>query len=144
MKSGDPLNDLAAAIHQACLRDLPEIHYMGYDSKKAKLQIPYSEKCTQPMTRRPTPYDLDDVEMWSQMWGSTALGFGGMGGAAMTTATVILVWMNNRRNVAVYFGGRHAYTITNPNEKFWEHYTKKQMGDVSGAIKRYETPEKAP
>jgi hypothetical protein len=119
------LNDLAAAMHQACLRDLPPIEYVGYDPAKA-------------MSRRPEPYDLYAVEMWQQTWGSTALGFGGIGGAAMTEATVILVWGHNRNGVSVYFGGRHAYTILRPNDKFREDHAKRRLGDVSGYAKRYE------
>ena len=135
------MNDLAAAMHQACLRDLPPIHYIGYDPAKAKLKIPYAEKCTKPLTRRPEPYDLDGVEMWAQTWGSTALGFGGIGGAAMTTATVILVWGHNRNGVAVYFGGRHAYTIRRPNEKFHEDCRAKRLCDVGLYEERYESPK---
>ena len=43
------------------------------------------------------------VVMFQQTWGSTALGYGGIGGAVMTPAyTVVVSYENHMR---VYFGG---------------------------------------
>jgi len=50
-----------------------------------------------------------EVTMFAQTWGSTALGFGGIGGAAMTPAYTVILSRGNNYNV--YFGGRHAYSI---------------------------------
>ena len=55
---------------------------------------------------------IDDFEvhMFEQTWGSTALGFGGMGGQAMTTAnTYVFVPVTCNQNAFVYFGGQFAY-----------------------------------
>jgi len=49
------------------------------------------------------------IAMFPQMWGSTALGFGGMGGAAMTTAYTIVMGTDYSRLYSVYFNGRYAY-----------------------------------
>ena len=59
---------------------------------------------------RPT---VDDFELhtFEQTWGSTALGFSGIGGQAMTTArTYVLVPVTCNQKCFVYFAGRFAYS----------------------------------
>lgn len=69
-------------------------------------------------------YDFD------QTWGSTALGFGGCGGAAMTTArTFILIPTTGDEVAYVYFGGRYAYTCK-VNERFREDLRNHRMASV--------------
>jgi hypothetical protein len=60
----------------------------------------------------------DDVEVFHfvQTWGSTALGFGGIGGSSMTSAYTTVVLMDG--SAAVYFAGRHAYSIPEYNTEF--------------------------
>ena len=58
---------------------------------------------------RPT---IDDFELYTfkQTWGSTALGFGGIGGQAMTEArTYVFVPVTCNQKCFVYFAGRFAY-----------------------------------
>lgn len=58
-------------------------------------------------TRRPMQNEIA-VYNFPQMWGSTALGFSGIGGQAFTMAyTTVLVCGNY---AAIFFNGRHAYT----------------------------------
>jgi hypothetical protein len=52
-----------------------------------------------------------EVYSFPQMWGSTALGFGGIGGAAMTKAQTTIVLPEDRSAAHVYFNSRFAYTI---------------------------------
>ena len=55
---------------------------------------------------------IDDFDMYTfeQTWGSTALGFSGIGGQAITTAnTYVFVPVTCNQNAFVYFGGRFAY-----------------------------------
>lgn len=55
---------------------------------------------------------VDDFElhMFEQVWGSTTLGFGGLGGQAMTTAnTYVFVPVTCNQNCFVYFGSGFAY-----------------------------------
>ena len=55
---------------------------------------------------------VDDFELhtFEQMWGSTALGFGGIGGLAMTSArTYVFVPVTCDQKCIVYFGCRFAY-----------------------------------
>lgn len=65
-------------------------------------RLDYSEE-------RPT---IDDFELYTfnQTWGSTALGFGGIGGQAITEArTYVFVPMTCNQKCFVYFAGRFAY-----------------------------------
>ena len=53
-------------------------------------------------TRRVYTHEVE-VVMFQQTWGSTALGYGGIGGAVSTPAyTVVVSYENHMR---VYFGG---------------------------------------
>ena len=63
--------------------------------------------------RSPTaPYV--EVQLFEQLWGSTALGYGGLGGAAMTYAYTVLV--SGQDCICVYFGGgKLGYRLT-PSE----------------------------
>lgn len=67
---------------------------------------------------------LDDFELYTfeQTWGSTALGFGGIGGQAITSArTYVFIPMNCHQKCFVYFVGRFAYAVD---------YSEKFMSDV--------------
>ena len=50
------------------------------------------------------------IMQWVQMWGSTACGFGGIGGAAMTNADTIIVEFSEYKVACVYHSGRFAYS----------------------------------
>ena len=57
---------------------------------------------------------LDDFEIhtFEQTWGSTALGFGGVGGQMMTSATTyVFIPMGVNQKCFVYFAGRFAYAV---------------------------------
>ena len=78
-------------------------------------------------------YDFD------QTWASTALGFGGVGGAALTTERTYVFIPNSLEDEAfVFFGGTYAYTA-NLTDAFWEDIEKKDMAKVkeSGKYMRY-------
>ena len=63
---------------------------------------------------------LDDFEIhvFDQTWGSTALGFGGIGGQMMTSATTyVFIPIGINQKCFVYFAGSFAYAV-NYNEKF--------------------------
>lgn len=76
---------------------------------------------------------LDDFDMYTfeQVWGSTSLGFGGIGGQAMTTArTYVFVPINGSRKCFVYFAGKFAYKV-NYSEEFMEDVSKCNMASVA-------------
>ena len=72
-----------------------------------------------------------------QTWGSTALGFGGIGGSAMTTAQTYVVTVQGR--VLVYFGSRFAYEIKDTLRWKLEEYLNKRFFP---AVKDFEKVQK--
>ena len=113
----NPIESLHKALAAAIHRDLPDIEY--YDRNWAKWkalskeeQLEAIKNNTVPDTKKTRrPYDEDiEVYMFPQLWGSTALGYGGIGGSSMTTAYTIVVMCTD--DVCVYFGGsRLAYRL---------------------------------
>lgn len=81
-------------------------------------------------TRRHTERDIEVYAMFSQTWSSTALGFGGLGGQAITSAYTIVLRSDHTGHFCVYFGGRFAYSIKKCNEKFIEDVMNRQMCEV--------------
>lgn len=63
--------------------------------------------------RRPREDEIT-VFYFPQTWGSTSMGFGGMGGAAMTTAYTTVILMDKK--VYVYFGGSFCYAVEDSKE----------------------------
>lgn len=78
---------------------------------------------------------ISKVVAFTQTWGSTALGFGGLGGAAMTTALTVVVSRHSRH--FVFFDGRLAYTAISPNRTFFEDVKDQKMASVAEAENRY-------
>lgn len=78
--------------------------------------------------------------MFPQTWDDTSLGFGGIGGQAITTAYTTVIIESNNNYCGVFFNERLAYVIKNPNSMFWEDIQKHKMSDVahSGKYKRKE------
>lgn len=57
---------------------------------------------------------IDNFEMYTfmQTWGSTALGFSGIGGQSITSArTYVFVPLECNQKCFVYFAGRFAYAV---------------------------------
>ena len=111
----DPLHDaIASAIH--C--DLAEITYEDRDwetwrTLSKEEQTDAIQNRTVPMLTKSRRVYSDEIEvtMFPQTWGSTATGYGGMGGAAMTSAYTIIVCYK-MTTYCVYFGcGRLAYKL---------------------------------
>lgn len=88
---------------------------MGYSNKLTQMarellnieaDLPYRFDYS---TERPT-IDSFKLHTFTQMWGSTALGFGGFGGQAMTEArTYVFVPIAGNQKCFVYFGSQFAY-----------------------------------
>lgn len=135
MRDEYPVNTLHKAMAHAAYEAFPDYHYEDRDweaySKGDKNK-------TVSKTRKHTDYDLTVYAMFPQTWGSTALGFGGIGGAAMTTAYTIIIESELVAGLAVYFGGHFAYRIDRPNEKMLEDIARQCMADVKSAKGLYE------
>lgn len=141
---------LAAALYAACLRDLPDIEWAEvnhaderrhldslehgqrgrYYKEKAALNTAAAREAffaargiaVLRQRARPIP-DACEVTMFRQTWGSTALGYGGIAGQALTDAQTIIVRCDQTGWAAVYFGGsRLAYLV--PPEKQGETWCR--------------------
>jgi hypothetical protein len=115
MRYGHPSQDLLESLADAMIR----LHNAGVKGIQSSTEL--------------------EVDMFSQMWGSTSLGFGGIGGQAMTSAYTVLVWAPNRDSVFVYFAGRFAYEVKNYSDYFRECYAARRMPEV-GKRHRLEKP----
>lgn len=119
MRSSDPLNTLSHALASAAAVDLPDILWEGSRGK---------------VSRRPRRDEVDAI-LFPQVWPSTALGFDGVGGQAMTTAHTAVI--RHGDVCAVYFGERFAYLASMRNEAFREDLRCCALADADSAGDRY-------
>ena len=117
MRLGSALMAVHSALAQALYKDLPDISYTNRDwgawralSKEEQgVAIKHNQVPMVQATRRPREDDVE-VLMFPQTWGSTALGYGGMGGASVTSAYTVVV--HDHACWCVYFGeGELAYLV---------------------------------
>jgi hypothetical protein len=122
------IEQYAAAAYSAIHRDLKDV-----------VEVRTWSKDKAEVTRRP---DLSELEVYSfpQTWGSTALGFDGIGGSAMTTALTVIVI--HGVEACVYFGGSLAYRIEEINDAFRTDMQRYEMKSVTGARKQYQKSAK--
>ena len=104
--SDNPITDLHDAIAHAQYAGFSDIEYETRDWEE------YRKTIRIPARRRPTTRDFGVYAMFPQTWGSTALGHGGMGGAAGTTAYTIVLECYHTQEFLVYFGGQWCYTVS--------------------------------
>lgn len=74
-------------------------------------------------------YTEGDLYDFDQLWGSTALGFGGCGGQMMTWARTYVFIPRWIEEAYVFFGDRFAYKTT-MNDRFWKDVKNCQMASV--------------
>jgi hypothetical protein len=106
--SENPITDLADCIAHAQYVGFSDIEYETRDWETYRTT---KEDVRIPARRRPTTRDFGVYSMFTQTWGSTALGHGGMGGAAMTTAYTIVLECYHTQEFLVYFGGEMCYKV---------------------------------
>lgn len=132
MRAGNPFEAVALSVGSALFHDLPDIEY----EPVLRIDPKTKERVRGEVTwRRPHEHEIE-VVMFPQTWGSTALGFGGMGGSAVTQAYTVTVF-GPKGEVAVYFGGRFAYLIEHPNERFFADLDKRALVSVREANRKY-------
>lgn len=105
----NPITDLADCIAHAQYEGFSDIEYETRDwetYRKTKQDVRI------PARRRPTTRDFGVYAMFPQTWGSTALGHGGMGGAAVTDAYTIVLECHATQELLVYFGGNFCYKVS--------------------------------
>lgn len=148
MRLGTPFEALHEAMAAAAHRDMSEITYEDRDweawralSKEDQSSAMKNNAIpTVTRIRRPMVDELE-VIMFPQSWGSTALGYGGLGGAAMTSAYTIIISYHST-TYCVYFGrGQLAYKLTwadmSPlgRDNFFKDVANRSMTDVRGSAK---------
>jgi hypothetical protein len=163
MNATNPIETLAGAMAHAAYVAFPEYKYQDRNwekyqvwqktvfnklSQEDKKKLYAEERqtgvamgpadCYVEKFRKHTFYDLTVYSMFPQTWGSTALGFGGIGGQAITSAYVCVIESDLLAQFAVYFGGRLAYVIKRPNQVFFEHIANHKMVDAKLGTSTYE------
>lgn len=128
------IDQISAAVKQALEYDLPEIEEetWGIVNNRAAQ--------TGTIKRRPSQHDVE-IYSFPQSWGSTALGFGGVGGQMMTTAQTTIVSLET--TAWVYIGGQLAYCVEEwqRNEAFNRDMQHHQMAAQFQSFKRYKKPK---
>jgi hypothetical protein len=149
MNATNPIETLAGCMAHAAYEAFPEYKYQDrnwakHDKWRSTLTREEMKTAVAPAdcfvekTRKHSFYDLTVYSMFPQTWSSTALGFGGIGGQAITSAYVCIIESNLVGGYAVYFGGRLAYVIDRPNEKFIEDIERHRMVDAKLGKATYE------
>jgi len=149
MSMGSALLAVHNALSKALLLDMPDITYASRDwvtwnqlSEQEQTHAVRNKTVPQKTnTRRPHEDDVE-VFMFPQTWGSTALGYGGVGGAAMTSAYTVVV--SDHDCHCVYFGGAElAYKVkyselsVSGRENLRSDLQTQNMADVRHAPSRY-------
>lgn len=79
---------------------------------------------------------IDEVYVFTQVWPNTTLGFGGIGGDAMTSAWTHVVQTSDGK-YHIFFNGRHAYSVENATMTFVMDLNRKSMASIDEAKKLY-------
>jgi hypothetical protein len=113
----DAPTTLARCIASALNKDAPDVMReqlkdgMSWgDRTKDESMIDFRKRAFEAKAARPDESDIEVYAMFVETWGSTALGFGGVGGQAMTPAYTTIL-MADSRYLLIYWGSRHAYTL---------------------------------
>lgn len=150
----NPIEDLAFAYHDAMFNRFSDIVYQDRDwskyrkwrealTKEEFADAYKTERATGIHHRdslvtkhkRPTYHETTLTVMFPQTWSSTALGFGGIGGQAITQAYSIVIECNGE--YAVYFGSQFAYLVKGSKQAFFEDIRNMQLASVMHAATRY-------
>lgn len=155
MNLGSPLDALSNALYHAAWVGLPPHTYRVRDyavmsewsMAQRKAAAMNNEYPIKEVEGRPAPSDCEIFAMFSQTWASTALGFGGIGGAAMTPAYTVVV-RGPDSSAAVYWNGRFAYRIpvtVTPEQRqaFEEDLAARNTVNCREAVSRYGAQLKA-
>lgn len=135
----NPITDLAEVVAHAQYVGFADIEYESRDWQAYRDSAGKEDRRI-PRTRRPTTRDFTVIGMFPQTWGSTALGHGGIGGASVTTAYTIVLHCGYTSEYLVYFGGRMAYKLVKPNQRFWTDLTEQNLADRASS-RRYVGPD---
>lgn len=121
-----PIDTLSAVLGHAehiGFSNIKDRRRNWFKSDEAKTEI-YED-----FERRPYRHEIELFSMFVQGWGSTALGFGGVGGQAFTDAYTTILQCGNE--FLVYFSTRLAYKLVNPTQAFYQDVSNMDLVEVS-------------
>lgn len=151
---GSPFDMLHRVMASAAMKDLPDQLFYRRDHQVVRtLTAEQRAECTckeaefglaaWPGLWKPQRPDFADISvqaMFPQMWGSSSLGFSGLGAAAMTTAYTVVL-KGPAGDQSVYFGGQFAYLVpasrTDQSGQFMQDLLSQALVDVRQAEARY-------
>lgn len=150
MQLPSPIATVASALHHAAYVALPLYTYetrdlsamRGWSAEKRMEAMRTRTEPRKTVARRPDESQCEVHAMFAQTWGSTSLGFGGIGGAAMTPAYTVVI-RGPGGDFAVYWNGRLAYTVdptaqtTEQLRAFQEDLTNRDTASCMQAVVRY-------
>lgn len=99
-------------------------------------------ECVDDALRNWSPLGVDLVEtyMWPQTHNSTGLGFPGVSGQAITRAMTVVVYRRGtpeeKEVLRVYHGGRLAYEVVEPTNRFWDEFHRHALPGQQEFIRR--------
>lgn len=111
--------------------EYPNIELLEY---KAKVYLSKDEEFVE--QSKDKMLDFEAI-VFPQTWGSTALGFGGFGGQAMTRAYTTVIHEIRTDTYVVFFGSKAAYKVTDANENFLQDLKNHFLVSVNEAHGRY-------
>lgn len=125
-----PIDSLAYALITAVSKDLtpikqPIYHYEREPGKAGTKRVDTGE--TKDVRPRE---DHCEIYHFPQVWGSTALGFGGLGGQAITTAYTTVIF-GPQGDACIYFAGRLAYHLEHPNIELRRDIAECRVAEVA-------------
>ena len=136
MRIEHPSKTLTEALGAALHQDLSPIRYQRWTPDMKKAGIPLDDPKAVEMAERRPRYDDVEVRMFPELWSSTALGYGGMGGAAMTPAYTVVVFCQKNQEACLYWGGGRLgwkFDLSDPNQM--NHYNLMIADQCSSHIK---------
>lgn len=139
MKADNPVGTLHHCLAHAVYQGFP---MYSYETRDWDHYTKTNESRNIVKSALHSEHNIGLYSMFPQTWSSTALGFGGLGGNAITTAYTVVLESEHGAGFCVYFGGRFAYRIERPSEKFFEDIVSRQMCEVKTAKKIYEREAK--
>ena len=111
----------------------PNLELLEYKAREALTKNP--NFCGR---HNPKEWNFDfEADVFSQVWGSTSLGFGGWGGQAFTKAYTTVMHEIVSYFFCVFFDRELAYTVFDANAEFFEDLKNRNLESVGSAMRRY-------
>lgn len=110
---------------------------LGLVIEKFRVFILYESNFTDSEKQKLVSSDIL-CDAFTQTWGSTSLGFDGMGGSAMTTDYTVVCHVEGTDLYGVFFGEKLAYVVNNPNDLFYKDKRERYMA-AQWEVDRYDS-----